>query len=158
MLIDDLETTNMTKDCFDVEKRSQVMKSVGKWDTAPELRLRLHLWKNGLRYRKHPRVADTRPDLAFVGSRIAVFVDGCFWHGCPRHYVAPVGNAAFWSEKLRRNQLRDNLVTAKLKNEGWTVVRVWECEVHRQLDIVTRRICQLVEQGGAKMTGEVSGV
>ena len=137
----------MSKDCFDSEKRSQVMKAVGKQDTAPELRLRLHLWRNGLRYRKHPRVANTRPDFAFVGRRIAVFVDGCFWHGCPRHYVAPVGNAAFWKEKLRRNQVRDRLVTERLTDEGWTVLRVWECEVHRQLEVVMTRIRKIVKHG-----------
>ena len=136
----------MTKDCFDVEMRSQVMKAVGKRDTAPELRLRLDLWRLGLRYRKHPRIAKTRPDFAFVGSRIAVFVDGCFWHGCPHHYVAPVGNAAFWQEKLRRNRARDRLVNKRLENDGWTVFRVWECEVNRRLEWVSTRIRQLVEQ------------
>lgn len=94
------------------------MKAVGKQDTAPELRLRLKLWRTGLRYRKHPRIAGTRPDLALVGSRIAVFVDGCFWHGCPRHYVAPVGNAAFWRERLRRNRARDRLVTNAWRTKG----------------------------------------
>ena len=122
------------------------MKAVGKRDTAPERRLRLGLWRIGLRYRKHPRIADTRPDLAFVGLRIAVFVDGCFWHGCPSHYVAPVGNATFWQEKLRRNRARDRLVNERLENDGWTVFRVWECEVNRRLERVTARIRQLVEQ------------
>ena len=136
----------MTKDCFDVEKRSQVMKAVGKLDTEPELRLRLRLWRDGLRYRKHPRIVNTRPDFAFVGLRIAVFVDGCFWHGCPVHYVAPVNNAVFWREKLRRNQTRDHLVTERLTKAGWRVVRVWECEVNRQLQRVTENILKLAKQ------------
>ena len=136
----------MTKDCFDAAMRSLVMRAVGKQDTAPELRLRRDLWRLGLRYRKHPRIARTRPDFAFLGPRIAVFVDGCFWHGCPRHYVAPVGNAAFWQEKLRRNQARDHLVNERLESDGWKVLRVWECEVNRQLEEVTARILHLVEQ------------
>ena len=134
------------------------MKAVGKRDTAPELRLRLHLWRVGLRYRKHPRLAKTRPDFAFLRPRIAVFVDGCFWHGCPRHYVAPVGNAAFWREKLRRNQARDCIVNERLENNGWTVLRVWECEVNRQLERVTTRIRQLVEQCRVKKAREVACV
>ena len=134
------------------------MKAVGKRDTAPELRLRLDLWRIGLRYRKHPRIADTRPDFAFLGLRIAVFVDGCFWHGCPCHYVAPVGNAAFWQEKLRRNRSRDRLVNERLQNNGWTVFRVWECEVNRRLRQVTERIRQLVEQRRASDAREAPHV
>ncbi len=122
------------------------MKAVGKRETAPERRFRLDLWRIGLRNRKHPRIADTRPNLAFVGLCIAVFVDGRFWHGCPRDYVAPVGNAPLWQEKLRRNRARDRLVNERLENDGWTVFRVWECEVNQRLERVTARIRQLVEQ------------
>lgn len=123
------------------------MKAVGQRDTAPEIRLRRRLWKEGLRYRKHRRIADVRPDLVFLGSRVAVFVDGCFWHGCPDHYVAPAGNAEFWQEKLRRNRTRDQYVTERLERNGWVVFRVWECEVNRRLERVSAKIRQLVKDG-----------
>ena len=146
----------MSKDPFDVATRSQIMKAVGRRDTAPELRLRRHLWRAGLRYRKHPKIADATPDLAFVGSRIAVFVDGCFWHGCPQHYVPPVTNAAFWRNKLQRNQTRDRHVDHRLASSGWTVIRVWECEVHGQLDRVTTRLRRVIAQNNCQRNRESS--
>lgn len=146
----------MSKDHFDLATRSRVMKAVGSRDTAPELRLRHHLWRAGLRYRKHPTIANVTPDFAFVGPRIAVFVDGCFWHGCPRHYVPPVGNAVFWREKLRRNQKRDCFVKKRLESFGWTVFRVWECEVNRHLTRVTNRIYQMVEQNSTRRNRETT--
>ena len=68
-----------------------------------------------------------RPDFVFRARRVAVFVDGCFWHGCPRHATRPQQNRAFWDAKLARNKARDREVTRGLKRAGWTVLRVWEC-------------------------------
>ena len=67
-----------------------------------------------------------RPDFVFPAERVAVFVDGCFWHGCPRHYNAPANNEAFWRRKLIANRTRDRLVTRTLTRAGWKVVRIWE--------------------------------
>jgi DNA mismatch endonuclease (patch repair protein) len=69
-----------------------------------------------------------RPDIVFTRRRVAVFVDGCFWHGCPEHGELPVANRAFWRGKLERNALRDKRVDAALSAAGWRVVRVWEHE------------------------------
>lgn len=134
----------MSKDCFTRQKRSEVMRAVGRRDTAAELRLRHRLWHGGLRYRKHVRIERTCPDIAFVGAMVAVFVDGCFWHGCPEHYTAPVGNADFWREKVCRNRERDRRDTRRLEDAGWAVVRVWECEVNYQLDAASARVKQAV--------------
>ena len=120
------------------------MKAVRHFDTAPELRLRQRLWKLGLRYRTHYRTANTRIDFAFLGPRVAVFVDGCFWHGCPEHYVAPLNNATFWRQKLRRNAARDSYVTKRLQADGWIVIRVWECDIKSRLDTVATGIRQTV--------------
>jgi DNA mismatch endonuclease (patch repair protein) len=96
-------------------------------DTSPEIRLRRILWQNGLRYRLSIRIFGVRPDLVFKGPRIAVFVDGCFWHGCPEHYVRPrSSNAEFWARKLQENVLRDERQTLRLEAEGWQVLRLWE--------------------------------
>ena len=70
-----------------------------------------------------------RPDFVFAARRLAIFVDGCFWHGCPRHGTRPRGNAAFWRAKFRRNRLRDRRDTRRLRREGWHVLRVWEHEL-----------------------------
>ncbi len=70
-----------------------------------------------------------RPDFVFAARRLAVFVDGCFWHGCPRHGTRPQGNAAFWRAKFRRNQARDRRDTRRLRRAGWLVLRLWEHEL-----------------------------
>ena len=109
------------------------MSRIRSKNTSPELSLRKSLWKRGLRYRCHARVCGIRPDLVFVGPRVVVFVDGCFWHGCPDHYVRPRTRTRFWQEKLRRNTERDRLQTELLEAEGWTVLRIWEHEVFEEL-------------------------
>ena len=73
-----------------------------------------------------------RPDFVFRSKRLAVFVDGCFWHGCPRHFIKPKGNAAFWRKKIAANRARDRLVTRTLRAQGWHVLRVWEHELLRR--------------------------
>jgi DNA mismatch endonuclease (patch repair protein) len=70
-----------------------------------------------------------RPDFVFAARRLAIFVDGCFWHGCPRHGTRPQGNAAFWRAKFRRNRARDRRDTRRLRRAGWKVLRLWEHEL-----------------------------
>ena len=81
-----------------------------------------------------------RPDIVFTRQRIAVFIDGCFWHGCPRHYTAPAGNASFWNAKIQKNRARDARNNQTLEAQGWRVLRFWECEVEKELDRVVGRI------------------
>ena len=73
-----------------------------------------------------------RPDFVFPASRVAVFVDGCFWHGCPKHYTKPKNNRAFWKRKLDANRARDRQVNRELRRKGWRVVRIWEHDLRRQ--------------------------
>jgi DNA mismatch endonuclease, patch repair protein len=109
--------------------RSEQMARIRGADTSPELQLRSLLWRNGLRYRLHVKDLPGRPDLVVGSRRVAVFVDGCFWHGCPEHYVRPRSRASFWGRKLRGNVERDCRQDAQLVSLGWTVVRLWEHEV-----------------------------
>ena len=81
---------------------------------------------------KSARPFQVRPDFVFPRLRIAVFVDGCFWHGCPIHATQPKQNAKFWCEKIARNQARDLLVTRQLRARGWQVLRLWEHELTRK--------------------------
>ncbi len=119
--------------------RSELMAGVRQRDTKPELRLRRALWATGCRYRKQAELPG-RPDLAFIGARLAVFVDGCYWHGCPRHYSSPATNRPFWIEKLRANDERDQRKDRELEALGWRSLHVWECEVKQELEAVMRRI------------------
>jgi DNA mismatch endonuclease (patch repair protein) len=100
-------------------------------DTKPELAVRRLLHARGLRYRvDHRPIMEvrSRADIAFTRRKIAVFIDGCFWHVCPIHATHPKANAEYWAPKLARNVERDAEVTVKLEAAGWTVLRYWEHE------------------------------
>jgi DNA mismatch endonuclease (patch repair protein) len=101
-------------------------------DTRPELLLRSALHSRGLRFRvDFPLVAEgvrTRPDIVFPRARVAVFVDGCFWHGCPEHSRVPRSNSAYWAPKLAANISRDKRANKALAEAGWAVLRIWEHE------------------------------
>ena len=110
---------------------SRRMKKVRQTGTAAEMELRRALHARGLRYRVDaPVLPDKRRrvDIAFSSARVAVFVDGCFWHGCPDHATWPASNADFWRQKIETNQRRDRDTDAQLRKAGWQVLRVWEHE------------------------------
>lgn len=107
------------------------MKAAKPRDTAPEKALRSELYKRSLSYRIDVRPVkelNRRADIVFRSTKVAVFVDGCFWHGCPKHGTQAKANAEFWKNKIKRNQERDEETNKLLKKAGWTVVRVWEHE------------------------------
>lgn len=113
-------------------------------ETRPETALRSALFRLGLRFRKHYRPASEarcRVDVAFPKARVAVFMDGCFWHGCPDHGNTPATNQHYWSAKLARNRERDRTNDAALAAAGWTVVRVWE---HEDPHLAAERIRRIV--------------
>lgn len=103
-------------------------------DTGPEIALRSALHARGLRFRKNHRLdlgdgRRVRPDIVFPGKRLAVFVDGCFWHGCQEHRSLPASNTSFWRAKIERTRHRDREQTSWLEAAGWTVVRIWEHDI-----------------------------
>ena len=124
-----------------VRQRMSDQKRAG---TAPEMLLRRALFARGLRYRvgyKVPGVPRRTIDIAFPGKRVAVFVDGCFWHGCPQHCVPPKNNAAWWAAKLQRNQERDRETDDVLHAAGWTSLRFWEHQpVMEAVDLTCRTL------------------
>jgi len=108
-----------------------VMKGNRKVDTRPEVALRSALHRLGLRFRKQylvhlPADRPVRIDVAFTRAKVAVFLDGCFWHGCPKHGRVPTTNSHYWPAKLERNRARDARVTSALQRDGWDVIRIWE--------------------------------
>jgi DNA mismatch endonuclease (patch repair protein) len=121
-------------------------------DTRPEIALRSILHRRGFRFRKHSRVLPDlrcRPDVAFPRERVAVFIDGCFWHGCPEHASTPKANAAYWRAKFERNQARDARNDSALRAAGWQVVRAWE---HEPAELVADRIAAAVSARRAAHT------
>lgn len=123
---------------------SRRMAKVRQKGTAPEIAMRRQLYRIGLRYRvnyevlkKPRRVAD----LAFPRLKIAVFIDGCFWHGCPEHASWPKQNAEFWRQKIEANRLRDRDTNERLRNEGWKVLRFWE---HESPNVAAEAIAEVV--------------
>jgi len=114
-------------DVFTKAKRSEVMSRVrSRGNLSTELRMISIFRSYGISGWRRNRPVFGRPDFVFPAERVAVFVDGCFWHGCPRHYTAPAGHAAFWRRKLDANRTRDRLVTRTLTRAGWKVFRIWE--------------------------------
>lgn len=108
-------------------------------DTAPEVALRRALHAAGVRgWRLHRRDLPGRPDLAWLGRRLAVFVDGAFWHGHPDYYRGQSG--PFWDEKIAANRARDARVDSALREAGWDVVRLWDFEVERDLENCVERV------------------
>ena len=129
--------------------KSEQMARVRSRNTLPEVSLRHALWRLGFRYRLHSALPGS-PDIVLPRYKTAIFVDGCFWHGCPDHYRAPVANGDFWSVKLTRNVNRDSRADTELAALGWSVIRVWEHEIRNNLNTVGQRIAdQLRERSGA---------
>ncbi|WP_269778340.1 very short patch repair endonuclease [Rhodococcus rhodochrous] len=114
------------------EGRARNMRANRRVDSKPEIRLRKALHGRGLRFRKDYRMdingLRVRPDIVFTRRKVAVFVDGCFWHVCPLHGRQPTRNEWYWTPKLRRNMERDRAADEALTDAGWTVVRIWEHE------------------------------
>ncbi|SRR5579875_248008 len=140
--------------------RSANMRANRRTDTKPELAMRRELHRRGFRFRKDFRLdlpggARVRPDIAFTARRVAVFVDGCFWHACPDHGTQPAANTWYWAPKLRRNVERDRAADAALAAAGWRVIRIWE---HEPLDeAITTVVAALGHPGPAAAPPAVPG-
>lgn len=122
------------------ERSLQMGKVKGRGNKSTELRLARLLRKEGLAgWRRHARIRGT-PDFSFWKWKTAIFVDGCFWHGCPRCYSTPRQNAGYWKSKIVGNRTRDRRVNRALKHKGWKVLRLWECVLEKSPESVLRRI------------------
>ena len=123
-------------------QRSRIMSSIrGKRNKTTEVALRMALVRAGLSgWKLHPPELPGRPDFYFASKQVAVFVDGCFWHGCPRCGHVPKTNTPFWRSKIHRNRQRDARTRSQLRNRGITVVRFWEHELRDQLSACLARL------------------
>jgi DNA mismatch endonuclease (patch repair protein) len=134
-------------DVFTRAKRSEIMSRVkSRGNLLTELRLIGLFREHGfIGWRRKVRLFGN-PDFVFPATRIAIFVDGCFWHGCPVHGGVPKTNRAFWGRKLTRNKERDRLVNKTLKGMGWSPLRVWQHELRQPEDLV-RRLERRLDRG-----------
>jgi DNA mismatch endonuclease (patch repair protein) len=115
-------------------------------DTKPELVVRRYLHASGLRYRVHARPIkdwNRRADIVFPKAKVAIFVNGCFWHGCPNHFVEPKTNPDYWKRKIDRNVQRDAETYQQLKSRGWLVITLWE---HEDLAIRSERTAKRIRK------------
>jgi DNA mismatch endonuclease (patch repair protein) len=128
-------------DVFSLAKRSEVMSRIrGRGNRNTELRLIEVFRQSGISGWRRNMPVFGRPDFVFPKQHVAVFVDGCFWHGCDKHYNVPKGNAEFWSRKLQQNRARDRLVNRTLRGRGWTVVRIWEHSLKKNASQIASRV------------------
>lgn len=133
-------------DVHDKATRSFNMSRIRSRNTRPELRLRQVLWARGLRgYRLHKKLPG-KPDIVYSRAKVAIFIDGCFWHGCPKcgDGRAPVTNTRYWDAKRLGNRARDKRRTRELRSMGWTVLRLWEHEVTKNPDRCVARVARLL--------------
>ncbi|MFB7848156.1 very short patch repair endonuclease [Streptomyces sp. NPDC002466] len=124
--------------------RRRNMQAIRSRDTKPEQLIRRLVHAQGLRYRVAARpLPDLRrtADLVFRPTKVAVFIDGCYWHGCPDHYIPPKTNSGYWSEKVARNMARDRDTNQRLAEAGWLVLRFWE---HQDSDVCAASIISTV--------------
>jgi len=128
------------------------MRRMPRRDTNIELALRRELHRAGLRFRTHLSTLPGKPDVALTKAKIAIFVDGCFWHRCPLHGTAPKNNGAWWAAKLEENVRRDRRKDETLRSMGWMPVHIWE---HEDPALAATRIYQLWRERGGRHGGSV---
>lgn len=124
------------------ELTSRTMSAIKAKNTKPEVSLRKALWAAGVRgYRLHWNKASGKPDIAFPGRKLAIFVNGCYWHRCPHCKPAmPKSHTDFWEVKFSRNTERDARKVAELKAYGWQVLTIWECQIKKELGVCVKRV------------------
>jgi DNA mismatch endonuclease (patch repair protein) len=134
-------------DVFSPEKRSEVMSRIrGKGNKKTELELiRIFKVHRIIGWRRNARLFG-KPDFVFPKSKLAIFVDGCFWHGCSLHSNIPATNRAFWIKKISGNMMRDRLVSKTLRRDGWMVLRIWEHDLRKHPRACASRIVGMLSR------------
>lgn len=134
-------------DTFSKQQRSDIMRKVKGKDTSLERRFRSALWRKGLRFRKHTPLIG-KPDVVFPRAGVVVFLDSCYWHGCPEHLRIPHSRVRYWRRKIDRNRKRDQHVTQQLEADGWLVLRFWEHDIKEEMEACVDKVARMVKRGG----------
>lgn len=136
-------------DVLTPEQRKHNMSRIRSKNTGPEVKLRQLLWSQGIRgYRIHYNLPG-KPDIVFTKKKIAIFIDGCFWHKCPVDFQEPETRKEFWMKKISSNVERDIKVNIHLQKEGWAVIRFWEHEVRKNPEQILSKIMDLLDSKNA---------
>jgi len=122
------------------KKRSQIMSKIKSKNTRLENKIISDLWKRGFRFRRNVASLTGKPDIAIKKYKIVIFIDSCFWHGCPRHCRMPSSNRTYWEKKIKRNKERDREVTNFYKEKGWHILRIWEHELKNDYENILSKI------------------
>ena len=133
-------------DVLTKEQRHKNMAAIKSKDTKIEIMLRKALWHKGIRYRKNIKVLSCHPDIVITKYKIAIFCDGDFWHGKTFERYDVTTNAKYWHEKIKRNVERDLENTIELRDNGWTVLRFWETDIKKNLDMCVEAVLFEVER------------
>jgi DNA mismatch endonuclease (patch repair protein) len=132
-------------DRYSKKTRSRVMSKIRSEQTGGEITLRRYLWQKGWRgYRINFKGLPGKPDIAYISKKVAIFVDGCFWHKCPRCYTEPKSNRDYWIPKIKMNIERDRKQDIMLEDMGWTVVRIWEHEIEEDIDKCAEKVIEIL--------------
>lgn len=132
-------------DTVSKEARSQNMRAIRSTSTKLETEICRQLWKKGIRFRKNVKNLYGKPDIAIKKYKIVIFLDSCFWHGCPVHYRIPKSNEEYWYKKIHRNIDRDKEVNEYYYQNRWHLLRVWEHEIKNDVDEVVSRIVAFIQ-------------
>lgn len=128
-------------DCYPKDVRSNVMAKIRSKNTKPELLIRKYLWNQGHRgYRIHNADLPGKPDIIFKRRKVAIFVDGCFWHKCPECFIEPKTNRDYWLAKIQANIERDKINQEILMALGWIVIRIWEHEINNHIETAAKKV------------------
>ncbi|MGF7534725.1 very short patch repair endonuclease [Bacillus mexicanus] len=114
------------------EKRSNTMKAVKSKNTKIEKVVSKEIWRRGIRFRKNVKDLKGKPDIAIKKYKIVIFIDSCFWHGCPLHGRIPKSNVEFWNNKIKRNIERDKSINQHYTRKGWNILRIWEHDLNKK--------------------------
>lgn len=128
------------------ENRRKNMQNIRSKETKMEVRVRKALWGRGIRYRKNVKNLPGNPDIAIKKYKIVIFLDSCFFHGCPTHFVMPATNRSYWEKKITRNIERDQEINFYYQNNGWSILRFWEHETKKgNFDNLIEDISQVIQ-------------
>lgn len=135
-------------DVFTKKIRSRIMSRIKGKNTKPELALKKELSKKGVKYSSSYRFKELnfRPDIVIKSKKTCIFIDGCFWHKCPKCFKMPKSNKKYWAPKINRNVQRDKEQNAYLKKNGWNVIRIWEHEIKDNLERTVKKVCSLLKK------------
>lgn len=129
------------------ENRSKNMKAIRSSRTKIEDKVCSELWNRGYRFRRNVAGLFGKPDIAIKKYKLVIFIDSCFWHGCPLHCITPASNQEYWTKKLSRNKERDAEVTNYYQNKGWRIVRIWEHQLKGEKFAETiNELCSIIDK------------